>query len=208
MARTREFDPSEALDKAMRVFWAKGYFGTSIEDLVNATGVSRYGLYGEFGDKNGLFLAALAHYEAHVVRPLLDIIEQPGASLDAIRALFALLADFMRQPGKLGCLVFNAVNEMGLHDDATAGKILEVRERLAQGIRAMLANAAANGELPAGFDTRREADFLFGILHALPVMARAGADAEAVDNLVGVALSTLGNCPEDAALSPFGRGPG
>lgn len=192
MARTREFDPSEALDKAMRVFWAKGYFGTSIEDLVNATGVSRYGLYGEFGDKNGLFLAALAHYEANVVRPMLDIIEQPGASLDAIRALFALLADFMRQPGKLGCLVFNAVNEMGLHNDATAGKILEVRERLAQGIRHMLANAAAKGELPAGFDIQREADFLFGILHALPVMARAGADAGAVDNLIGVALSTLG----------------
>ena len=125
MARTREFCPSEALDKAMRVFWAKGYFGTSIEDLVAATGVSRYGLYGEFGGKNGLFLAALAHYQASVVCPMLDIIGRPGASLPALRALFALLAEFSRQPGgKLGCLVFNSVNEMGLHDEATAGKIL------------------------------------------------------------------------------------
>lgn len=196
MARTREFHPSEALDKAMRVFWAKGYFATSIEDLVNATGVSRYGLYSEFGDKNGLFLAALEHYEANVVRPLLDIIGQPGASLAAIRALFALLAEFMRQPGKLGCLVFNSVNEMGLHDEATAGKILEVRQRLAQGLLLMLANAAEQGELPAGFDIQREADFLFGILHALPVMARAGADAKAVENVIGVALSTLSQSVE------------
>jgi len=193
MARTREFQPSEALDKAMRVFWAKGYFATSIEDLVNATGVSRYGLYSEFGDKNGLFHAALDHYEANVVRPMLDIIGQPGASLAAIRALFTLLGEFMRQPGgKLGCLVFNSVNEMGLHDEATAGKILEVRQRLAQGILHMLANAAEQGELPEGFDIQREADFLFGILHALPVMARAGADAQAVENVIGVALSTLG----------------
>lgn len=193
MARTREFCPSEALDKAMRVFWAQGYFGTSIEDLVSATGVSRYGLYGEFGDKNGLFLAALEHYQANVVRPMLDIIERPGASLAAIRALFAMLAEFSRQPGgKLGCLVFNSVNEMGLHDEATASKILEVREHLAKGILRLLGNAVAKGELPVDFDVRREADFLFGVLHALPVMARAGAGAETIENVVGVALSTLG----------------
>jgi TetR/AcrR family transcriptional repressor of nem operon len=192
MARSREFCPSEALDKAMRVFWAKGYFATSIDDLVNATGVSRYGLYGEFGDKNGLFLAALEHYQAHVVRPMLDIVEQPGASLGAIRALFAMLANFSRQPGgKLGCLVFNSVNEMGLHDDATAGKILEVRQHLAQGICDMLVNAVAKGELPADFDVRREADFLFGVLHALPVMARAGANTAMIENIASVALSTL-----------------
>jgi len=193
MARTREFCPSEALDKAMRVFWAKGYFGTSIDDLVSATGVSRYGLYGAFGDKNGLFLAALEHYQASVVRPMLDIIGQPGASLPALRALFAMLAEFSRQPGgKLGCLVFNAVNEMGLHDEATVGKILEVRQQLAQGILDMLGNAVAKGELPPGFDLRREADFLFGVLHALPLMARAGAGDQAIDNVVSVALSTLG----------------
>lgn len=193
MARTREFCPSEALDKAMRVFWAKGYFGTSIEDLVSATGVSRYGLYGEFGDKNGLFLAALEHYQTHVVRPVLDLIEQPGASLDAIRGLFAMLAEFSRQQGgRLGCLVFNSVNEVGFHDAATAGKILEFREHLGQGILQMLANAVAKGELPADFDVRREADFLFGVLHALPMMARAGADSSAMQNVISVALSTLG----------------
>lgn len=193
MARPKEFCPSQALDKAMRVFWAKGYFGTSIEDLVAATGVSRYGLYGEFGDKNGLFLAALAHYQAHVVRPLVDILEQPDASLPAIRALFKLLGDFSSQPGgKLGCLVFNSVGEMGLHDTATAGKILEIRERLALGIAKLLANAVQKGELPPGYEVRRGADFLFGVLHALPAMARAGADAQTIRNVVDVALSTLG----------------
>lgn len=192
MARTREFCPSETLDKAMGILWAKGYFGTSIEDLVAATGVSRYGLYSEFGDKKGLFLAALERYQNNVVRPLFEIIDQPDASLPALRALFAMLSEFLRQPsGKLGCLIFNSVNEAGLHDESTVSKILEIRERMAQGILRMLTNASTNGELTAGFDVRREADFLFGILHALPMMARAGATPIAIENVIAVALSTL-----------------
>jgi TetR/AcrR family transcriptional regulator, transcriptional repressor for nem operon len=193
MARSREFSIPEVLDKAMRVFWAKGYFGTSIEDLVGATGVSRYGLYGEFGDKNGLFLAALEHYQDNVFQPLAEIMQRPSASLPALRELFAVLSEFCRQPGgKLGCLVFNSVHEAGLHDEPTAARILEIRESLARGIRLMLANAARKGELPAGFDVEREADFLFGVLHSLPVMSRAGADAKAIENIIAVSLSTLG----------------
>jgi TetR/AcrR family transcriptional repressor of nem operon len=192
MARSREFDPAVALDKAMRVFWEKGYFGTSLEDLVAATGVSRYGLYGEFGDKRGLFLAALAHYRATVARPVLDLMERPDASLGAVRELFELLAKFSRQSGaKIGCLLFNAVGEMSQHDPETTEKINEVREGLALGLRRMLENAKRKGELPAGFDAEREADFLFGVMHALPTLARAGAKPAALDNLVGVALSTL-----------------
>lgn len=196
MARNREFDPAVALDKAMRVFWQKGYFGTSLEDLVAATGVSRYGLYGEFGDKRGLFLAALAHYRATVVRPILDIMERPDASLDAVRELFGLLGQFSRRSGaKVGCLLFNAVGEMSQHDPETAGMIEETRQGLAQGLLRMLANARRKGELPADFDAAREADFLFGVMHALPLLARAGAEPAALDNLIGVALSTLDRTP-------------
>lgn len=193
MARSREFCPIQTLDKAMRVFWAKGYFGASIEDLVHATGVSRYGLYAEFGDKKGLFLAALARYQANVVGPIFAIVDRKDASLSDLRALFALLAEFSRQPdGKLGCLVFNSINEAGLHDQATADKILELREHVAEGLTRMLVNAERRGELPAGFDVQRETDFLFGVLHALPMMARAGASPSAIQNVIAVALTTLG----------------
>lgn len=196
MARNREFCPGAALDKAMHVFWAKGYAGTSIEDLVSATGVSRYGLYGEFGGKSGLFLAALEHYRATVIRPLLDIIEPPEASLPAIRALFTTLLGFMRQPGsQLGCLIFNAMADMGQHDAATAAALADARERLRLGLRRMLDNAARKGELPPGFDLGREADFLFGVMHALPMMARSGVEGAVLENLVAVALSTLEPAP-------------
>jgi hypothetical protein len=69
--------------------------------------------------------------------------------------------------------------------------LAEVRQRLAQGVLQALANAKAQGELPADFDIRREADFLLGILHTLPTMTRAGAEPETLENVVSVALSTL-----------------
>ena len=192
MPRTREFCPDDALDKAMHVFWAKGYFGTSIEDLVSATGVSRYGLYGEFGDKHGLFLAALERYQSHVIKPILDIVQQPDASLTALRSLFETIASAGRDSNeRLGCLMFNAVSELGQHGDLVSTRVGEFRERVAAGLRQMLRNAVAKGELPPGFDVEREADFLFGILHALPVMARSGIATSAIDNVVGVALDTL-----------------
>ena len=63
----KSFDRSEALEKAMMVFWQKGYKKTSVADIVAATGASRYGLYDEFGDKHALYLAALDHYEKNPV---------------------------------------------------------------------------------------------------------------------------------------------
>jgi TetR/AcrR family transcriptional repressor of nem operon len=62
MARTREFDTEAAVERAMRVFWCKGYEATSISDLVEATGVQRGSLYAAFGSKQGLYHAALDRY--------------------------------------------------------------------------------------------------------------------------------------------------
>ena len=62
MARQREFSESDALEKATLAFWERGYDDTSYDDLVNATGVSRYGLYSAFGGKKEFFLRALDHY--------------------------------------------------------------------------------------------------------------------------------------------------
>ncbi|MEM8839406.1 MAG: helix-turn-helix domain-containing protein, partial [Pseudomonadota bacterium] len=70
MPRPREFNPDDALDAAMRVFWAKGFAETSYDDLVLGTGVSRKSLYSVFGDKHMLFIAALQRYRAKIVPDL------------------------------------------------------------------------------------------------------------------------------------------
>lgn len=192
MARLREFDPDQALDKAMKVFWQKGYTNTSIEDLVSATGVNRYGLYGEFENKHGLFLAALDHYQNAVLGTLFGMVERPEASLTDIRAYFAKLVEISSsESGKLGCLMANSASEVAPHDKRAANKVEKYRVRLQLGFRSALANAKVAGELPAEFDVEPMADFLTGVMQGLSVMARSNAKPKMMANVVKIALSHM-----------------
>jgi len=192
MARIREFDPNDALDKAMKVFWRQGYANTSIEDLVSATGVNRYGLYDEFESKRGLFLAALDHYQSAVAGMLFGIVEQPGASLTEIRTFFAKLVELSStEMGKLGCLMANCASEVAPHDQSAANKVEKFWLRLQLGFRNALSNAKDEGKLPSQFDVEQVADFLTGVMQGLSVMARSHANSRMMSNLVEVALSRL-----------------
>lgn len=192
MARIREFDPDEALNKAMKVFWQRGYANTSIEDLVSATGVNRYGLYGEFENKHGLFLAALDHYQNAVVGMLFGKVERPGASLTDIREYFAKLVQLSSsESGKLGCLMANCASEVAPHDKHAANKVEKYRVRLQAGFKNALSNAKAAHDLPAEFDVEPMADFLTGVMQGLSVMARSNAKPKMMANVVKVALSHI-----------------
>jgi len=192
MARIREFDPDVALDKAMKVFWQKGYANTSIDDLVRATGVNRYGLYDEFESKHGLFLAALEHYQNIVTGGLFGIVERPGASLAEIRTFFAKLVELSSsEMGKLGCLMVNSASEVAPHDEHAANVLEMFRRRLQHGFQNALSNAKAVGELPAQLDVESVADFLTGVMQGLSVLARSNAKQKMMENLVVTALSHL-----------------
>jgi TetR/AcrR family transcriptional repressor of nem operon len=192
MARIREFDPDEALDKAMKVFWQKGYTNTSIDDLVSATGVNRYGLYGEFENKHGLFHAALDHYQNAVLGKLFGMVERPEASLADIRDYFAKLLELSSsESGKLGCLMANSASEVAPHDKRAANKVEKYRVRLQLGFRSALSNAKVAGELPAEFDVEPMADFLTGVMQGLSVMARSNAKPKMMANVVEIALSRM-----------------
>lgn len=192
MARTREFDPATALDSVMKVFWRKGYYATSIEDLVDATGVSRYGLYGVYKNKRGLFLAALDHYRTTVVQELASVLHASDASLAVIDTFIRTLGEFAAKPsGRLGCLLWNTASEVAPHDKTAARKVSDFRSYLVTGFHAALSNAIAKGELPRGFDTTREADFLAGVVQTLAILARSHAEPRAIGNFVAVSLATL-----------------
>ena len=108
MGRPREFDPEIALDKAMRLFWSKGYYDTSIRDLVEHTGVNYYGLYDQFESKHGLFLAALDRYETLLSSEVAQALKEEPGGLEAIGRVFdRLLAFVTTANGKAGCMMCN-----------------------------------------------------------------------------------------------------
>jgi TetR/AcrR family transcriptional regulator, transcriptional repressor for nem operon len=192
MARNREFDPTEALEKAMMVFWTKGYVDTSIDDLVEATGVSRYGLYGEFGSKHGLFLASLDHYQDTAVNAYFGIVERSGAAMADIRLYFDTLLNWYSQPaGKLGCLMCNSATEVAPHDKSVQKKVRGALDRMTSGFAAALTNAKDRGEVSADLDVTQGADFLTGILLGASVMVRSGAGKQMIANTIKMSLSSL-----------------
>src|ERR1700747_2040175 len=98
MAGVRQFDPDEVLDRAMALFWERGYAATSIQDLVAKTGINRASLYNTFGDKKRLFLAVLDHYAKKVAAPLMAELSDP----DPRRALERMFESIIRRTGDPG----------------------------------------------------------------------------------------------------------
>src|SRR5947207_7015341 len=119
--RPKAFEPAEALDCAMELFWRQGYAATPLDRLVRRTGASRYGLYATFGGKRDLFFASLERYSQAVMDPMLEPLEDARASATEIRRFFDRVLDVIRRPGDgRGCFICNAAFERGALDVAAA----------------------------------------------------------------------------------------
>ena len=120
MARPREFEREEVVQKALAVFWRQGYQATSVQDLVAVTGLNRGSLYDTFGDKHGLFLAVVEHYRTTITAQRLARLEQPGPAREKIATFFKDMIEFSVGEGRLlGCLMTNSAIELAPHDRDT-----------------------------------------------------------------------------------------
>jgi len=138
MVRHKEFDPDTAVDDAMDLFWQRGYEATSVQDLVERTGVGRRSMYDTFGDKHSLYLRALDRYIAAVEAGYERKTAAAPDGLSAIRAAFDLLLESPADDYR-GCLVVNSSTELGPSDDEVAQRLSRhqdvSREMLATQIR-------------------------------------------------------------------------
>jgi TetR/AcrR family transcriptional regulator, transcriptional repressor for nem operon len=142
MGRSKNYATDEIPALAMQPFWRRGYNATSIEDLVAATGVSRYALYSEFQDKRGLFVAAFQAYVDVVVTPAFAPVEAADAGFAQIRGFFETqiaLAERHGLPGP-GCLAANTMVEAAPHDALFARLVSSHLGRLTAGFHGALSN--------------------------------------------------------------------
>jgi TetR/AcrR family transcriptional repressor of nem operon len=192
MARPREFEPSEALNQAMQLFWQKGYQDTSMEDLVQATGVSRYGFYNEFGDKHDLFLKAIDHYANTNINITLSPLETTDASLPEIHAYFDNLSHTLNEGQEAnGCLIGNTSMELAEPDEPLANLIDAHYTRMHAAFRNALQHAAQRGEIAADADVVGYADFLVGVANGYLACLRTTMSKEAIQRYLKVALERL-----------------
>jgi AcrR family transcriptional regulator len=188
MGRPREFDTEAGLEKAMRLFWAKGYEGTSIADLTEALGISRPSLYAAFGDKQHLFRAALERYAAGPAGYVAAALGKPTAREVAEQLLkgAADLQTSSRNPG--GCLTVNGAIACGdeaypvrraLDAHRTAGVAL-LRRRFEQ--------AKLQHELPKDSSPAALARFLAAVVYGMAVLASGGASRKELEPVIRTAM--------------------
>ena len=176
MGRAKQYDRKVLLDKAVELFRRQGYHGTSTAELVATLGVNRKSMYAEFGSKQQLFEATLAHYDDHHLARVLFPLEAEGAQLDSIRQAFRSYAAASEGPfNGLGCLMCNTAVERGALEPGSERFVDAYLQRLQRAFRHALANARSVGEIDQSVDIDEIAGFLTTSLIGMAASIRAQA---------------------------------
>ena len=192
MARQKEFERDEVLHKAMEAFWARGYEGTSIQDLVKHMGINRQSIYDTFGDKHSLFLDALDRYRQIQSQKLFEVLERPGSMKSNLRRLFEeAVARALTVEGRRGCFVGNSMSELAGHCKETATRTCNSVAAAEKTFQRALERGKRQGELAGVRDSRAVARFLYSSLQGLILMAKATRDRKLLNDVVKVTLSVL-----------------
>ncbi|MBI2422848.1 MAG: TetR/AcrR family transcriptional regulator [Candidatus Hydrogenedentes bacterium] len=188
MARTREFNEEQALDAALRVFWRKGYEGTSLPDLTEAMGINRPSLYAAFGSKEALFLRALERYGEGPAAYVDEALKEGDARAVAESLLFGaarLLGD-PRNPR--GCFLVQGA----LAGSEAAGPVRRalITKRAAGeiAIRKRFERARREGDLSPDTNCTDLARYIATVLQGMAVQAAGGAKRGALLRVAAIAL--------------------
>ncbi|HEY8456996.1 MAG TPA: TetR family transcriptional regulator [Actinopolymorphaceae bacterium] len=192
MARTKEFDPDEVLERALDLFWRKGYEATSMADLVEHLGIGRASMYATFGTKHELYLKALERYIASRDPDPVRLLSQPGPVLPAIRHLVRLYAAEAAadQEGR-GCMVVNAAAELAPRDRVVTRRIEAGWNTIEVALRSALTRAQAQGELDETKDPAALASFLFVVLQGIRLVGKVESSPDRLRHAAEQALAVL-----------------
>ena len=192
MARSKEFNEEEALDKAMEIFWKQGYEKTSIQDLVDQMGIHRRSLYDTFGDKHSLFVQTLERYESLIASQIRKQITEEMTTVESIRKIFEL-AIYSDNAYPKGCLMVNTAVELSLLDDEVSQRIKAAFKQTENLIADLLIRGQARGEVASSFDINELARYIHNALIGIRVLVKMTADPKEFDSTIDMTLSILKN---------------
>ena len=194
MPAVKQFDETEALEKAMLTFWERGFNATSMQDLVDAMGIQRGSLYATFGDKQKLFMSALKFYNTHYRQAPMAMVEAEFSPLETIDQWFQLAVSINDQEkNPKGCLIANTALEMSQHDEEVATFLNACQDDIIAFFERNLSAAKDSKELAAHLNVDATAKRLMATLFGMFVLSRGGFK---VNDLTQIATSTLASLPK------------
>lgn len=163
----------------MELFWKKGYNGTSMQDLVDVTGLNRSSFYNSFGDKFSLFEEALKQYQKKQDELLRESFEGAKSPMQAIISLFKGISDDIRSGNQKGCMLTSCTSEM-IQDPKIKDFLASNMERVVDTFSALIRQAQEKGEISHGKDSRTLALYLFSSLQGLRITSMIEPNLDAV----------------------------
>jgi TetR/AcrR family transcriptional repressor of nem operon len=185
MARPRGFDETRVKEALMEVFWEKGYEATSMKDLVAATGLLKGSLYGAFGDKQTLYMIALAHYDRTRIQAGIDMLSGKGSAREKIARLFDSVIEAAR--GGVfagGCLLCNASVEMAPVDSAVETSVKNTIRRFHAAIGSAIESTISD-------NTAASSASIMSAYFGARVLAKAGAPLQMISDTRDCCLTLL-----------------
>jgi len=191
MARPKEFDKEIALEKAMRLFWRRGFAETSMDMLVSEMGISRSSFYQTFGDKRSLYVLCLNRYSEHGMGVFRRIMSEDVPVQQKFRAFFdTVVTGMVTGYWENGCLVANAAVEQAPLDHSTLQAVMGAETTLLKIFKDALVKASKDGEIESG--TAEElALYFWNVFSGLRVVIKTTKERRKLQKIVDVALSTL-----------------
>lgn len=201
MARPRTFEEADIVERAMLRFWRGGFGATSITDLEDATGISRISLYNAFGDKDGLFLKALAKYRDSSYA----FFHSPSFAQGGLGSIIDLFESLTSDrpadaPEQSGCLMLNTILDIDSVSEAARALVIDCRKDMIAGFEAALLTAEASGEMKSTRSERRErAEFLVGAMWGARIIARLVGSVAAGRGVAQTVVRTVGSWKSEAS---------
>lgn len=192
MARPREFDEEKALDAAMQLFWEKGFEATSLSDLTSRMGIQRPSIYSAFGDKKGLFEAALRKYTSSHAAYIRANLQNNSSVKEAFRAFFEnMVAKEYGKSPNWGCFCINSMVELAPHDEKFEILTREHQMYLSVIFQETIERGLRSGELDTGINAKGLAQTLVISLIGLTVILKSRPERSFVDNFVKEILTLM-----------------
>ncbi len=188
MGRPREFCIDSALDRALHVFWRRGFEGTSLSDLTEAMGITRPSLYAAYGNKEELFRKALDLYDETYLAFTRDALKRPSAHAVA-ECLLTGFADIATDTGHPpGCLGTNGTLACSAAADPIREELVKRRASYEAALRRRLEKAKAANDLPSSANPADLARFIMTVTQGMAVMASSGATRQSLHRVAAIAL--------------------
>jgi AcrR family transcriptional regulator len=186
--RMRQFDVDQALDRALEVFWTRGYEGATLPELTRAMGINRPSLYAAFGNKEQLFRKALERYQTGPMSFLSEALRKPTARA-VVEAIFSGFVRMQRDRDKArGCLIVSAALAAGEEAETVRRELAQLRQAIVKTLRERFNRAVQDGDLPAKTDCATLARYTATVLGGLAVQAASGATEKELRRVVVLAL--------------------